>query len=288
MQGGDNGKAEDQHNNGFEGIDEPPLPTLARNAEGEPISGEEGDLLVHLHPGAVAVMDRRSSTRAEAGALPSLGKDNTGRYTDAAAVEGNSDWRVSAFKIQAFDCNAPTMINKLHLPDVCFILEKKLPEKLATAKPAWILGEIEVDEPVDLRTEENNLMISDELTMLFNVTKKDVLLLPGCPRLTLHHTALGTVSITFDKRAAGLPEVVSLDVRSDQDLIPTLKYLEHQNARALSDLNNRVEIDYQDHSELCVTEEPEERENRTSSDGTITHQRRESIIVKVSLICDNR
>ena len=131
-------------------------------------------------------------------------------------------------------------------------------------------------------------MISDELTMLFNVTKKDVLLLPGCPRLTLHHTALGTVSITFDKRAAGLPEVVSLDVRSDQDLIPTLKYLEHQNARALSDLNNRVEIDYQDHSELCVTEEPEERENRTSSDGTITHQRRESIIVKVSLICDNR
>ena len=208
--------------------------------------------------------------------------------TSICAVEGNSDWRESAFKIQAFDCNAPTMINKLHLPDVCFILEKKLPEKLATAKPAWILGEIEVDEPVDLRTEENNLMISDELTMLFNVTKKDVLLLPGCPRLTLHHTALGTVSITFDKRAAGLPEVVSLDVRSDQDLIPTLKYLEHQNARALSDLNNRVEIDYQDHSELCVTEEPEERENRTSSDGTITHQRRESIIVKVSLICDNR
>ena len=33
----------------------------------------------------------------------------------------------------------------------------------------------------------------------------------------------------------------SRDVRSDQDLIPTLKYLEHQNARAVSDLNNRVE-----------------------------------------------
>ena len=457
MQGGDNGEAEDQHDNGFEGVDEPPLPTLARenvikvqenevdmreeringekrgqsecgerpgngklrrregikrsfrditpvsyeeydnswdledqskkckkvancllarcqcrggsepigeekgelpvhvlsgevadgnrragtrDAERERISVEEEDLPVHLTPGAGAGMDGRASTRDKAGALPSLGKDNTGRYSVAAAlsntaqtagslnhttdtvsqlyskprrlqsswsqrilrtmitlmlfitsicaVEGNSDWRESAFKIQAFDCNAPTMINKLHLPDVCFILEKKLPEKLATAKPAWILGEIEVDEPVDLRTEENNLMISDELTMLFNVTKKDVLLLPGCPRLTLHHTALGTVSITFDKRAAGLPEVVSLDVRSDQDLIPTLKYLEHQNARALSDLNNRVEIDYQDHSELCVTEEPEERENRTSSDGTITHQRRESIIVKVSLICDNR
>ena len=57
--------------------------------------------------------------------------------------------------------------------------------------------------------------------------------------MTLHHTSLGMVSITFDNRAAGLPEVVSLDVRSD--LLPTLKYLEHQNARALSDLNDRVE-----------------------------------------------
>ena len=85
------------------------------------------------------------------------------------------------------------------------------------------------------------MMISDELAMLFNVTKTEVLLLPGCPQITLHHTALDTVSITFDKRAAELPEVVSQDVRSDQDLVPTLKYLEHQNARALSDLNNRVE-----------------------------------------------
>ena len=94
---------------------------------------------------------------------------------------------------------------------------------------------------VSLRPEGTHMMISDELAMLFNVTKTEVLLLPGCPQLTLHHTALGTVSITFDKRAAGLPEVVSLDVRSDQDLIPTLKYLEHQNACALSDLNNKVE-----------------------------------------------
>ncbi len=85
------------------------------------------------------------------------------------------------------------------------------------------------------------MMISDELAMLFNVTKTEVLLLPGCPQITLQHTALGTVSITFDKRADGLPEVVSLDVRSDQDLIPTLRYLEHQNAQALSDINNRVE-----------------------------------------------
>ena len=94
---------------------------------------------------------------------------------------------------------------------------------------------------VSLRPKGTHMMISDELAMLFNVTKREVLLLPGCPQLTLHHTALGTVSITFDKRAAWLPEVVSQDIRSNQDLIPTLKYLEHKNARALSDLNNRVE-----------------------------------------------
>ena len=94
---------------------------------------------------------------------------------------------------------------------------------------------------VNLRHEGTHLMISDESAMLFNVTKTEVLLLPGCPQITLHQTALGTVSITFDKRAARLPEVVSPDVRSDQDLLPTLKYLEHQNAKALLDLNNRVE-----------------------------------------------
>ena len=102
-------------------------------------------------------------------------------------VEGNSDWRESALNIRAFDCNPPTMINKLHLPDVCFIPEKKWPEKLAAARPAWIL-EIEAEEPVtleqllddraktcpfkriipvNLRTGENNLLISDELSMLF-------------------------------------------------------------------------------------------------------------------------
>ena len=94
---------------------------------------------------------------------------------------------------------------------------------------------------VSLRPEGTSLMISDKLAMLFNMTKTEVLLLPGCPQLTLHHTFLGTVSITFDKRAAGLPEVMSLDVRSDQDLILTLKYLEHQNSRAMRDLNDRVE-----------------------------------------------
>ena len=72
------------------------------------------------------------------------------------------------------------------------------------------------------------MMISDNLAMLFNVTKTEVLLLPGCPELTQHHTSLGTVSIPFGKRAAGLPEVMSLDVRSDQDLILTLKYLEQR------------------------------------------------------------
>ena len=82
------------------------------------------------------------------------------------------------------------------------------------------------------------MMISDDLSMLFNMTKKEVLLLPGCPKFTIYHTSLGTVSIIFDTRAAALPEVVSLDVRSDHDLIPTLKYLEHQNSHALSDLND--------------------------------------------------
>ncbi len=77
--------------------------------------------------------------------------------------------------------------------------------------------------------------------MLFNTTKKKVLTLPGCPQLTLYHTTLDTVYLTFDKRAAGLPEIVSRDVRSDQDLLPTLKYLEHQNPLALSDLKDQVE-----------------------------------------------
>ena len=66
--------------------------------------------------------------------------------SSVCSVGGNSDWRELAFKIRAFDCNAPTMINKLHLPDVCFIPEKKWPEKLAEAKPAWILGEEYVHE----------------------------------------------------------------------------------------------------------------------------------------------
>jgi len=55
-------------------------------------------------------------------------------------------------------------------------------------------------------------------------------MLPGCPQITLYHTSLGTVYLTFDRRAAGLSDIVSRDVKSDQDLIPTLKYLEHQNS----------------------------------------------------------
>ena len=66
-------------------------------------------------------------------------------------------------------------------------------------------------------------------------------MLPVCPQLTLYHTSQGIVYPTFNKRAAGLPEVVSRNVRSEKDLIPTLKYLEHQNSRALKDLNDRVE-----------------------------------------------
>ena len=87
----------------------------------------------------------------------------------------------------------------------------------------------------------SSLLVSDELAMLFNVTKSEVLLLPGCPQITLQQTALGNVFITFDKRAAQLSEIVSRDVRSDQDLLPTPKYLEHHNSKALSELNSRVE-----------------------------------------------
>ena len=61
-------------------------------------------------------------------------------------VEGSSDWRGSAFKTQSFDCNTPAMINKLHLPDIGSIPEKKLPEKLAAAEPARILGDEYVQE----------------------------------------------------------------------------------------------------------------------------------------------
>ena len=61
-------------------------------------------------------------------------------------VEGNTDWRESAFKIQAFDCSTPVTINRLHLPEVCFIPEDRLTETLAVAQPAWILGEEYVHE----------------------------------------------------------------------------------------------------------------------------------------------
>ena len=63
-------------------------------------------------------------------------------------VEGNTveDWRESAFKIHSFDCSTPTMINKLHLSEVCFIPEKKLAEELAAAQPAWILGKEYIHE----------------------------------------------------------------------------------------------------------------------------------------------
>ena len=62
---------------------------------------------------------------------------------DGSTVE---DWRESVFKIHSFDCSTPTMINKLHLPEVCFIPEKKLAEELAAGQPAWILGEEYVHE----------------------------------------------------------------------------------------------------------------------------------------------
>ena len=61
--------------------------------------------------------------------------------TSVWKVDGNTveDWRDSAFKIHPFDYSIPTMINKLYLPEVCFVAEKKLAEELAAAQPAWIL-----------------------------------------------------------------------------------------------------------------------------------------------------
>jgi len=40
----------------------------------------------------------------------------------------------------------PTMINKYHLPEDCFIPSKKTEEKQAGTHDAWILGEVYVHE----------------------------------------------------------------------------------------------------------------------------------------------
>ena len=51
------------------------------------------------------------------------------------------DWRESPFSMNAFECTMPTMINKCHLPEDCFIPTKKTEEKQARTCDAWILGE---------------------------------------------------------------------------------------------------------------------------------------------------
>ena len=61
-------------------------------------------------------------------------------------VEGNDEWRESPFRVRAYDCTIPGVINKLHLPESCFIPEEKLREKLTVPQPAWILGEEYVHE----------------------------------------------------------------------------------------------------------------------------------------------
>lgn len=79
--------------------------------------------------------------------------------------------------------------------------------------------------PARLKHEGQHLMLSDELAMMFNITKAEKMQLPGCPPLMLYHTTVGTVHITFDKRAQNLKEIVSQDVRKDKDLLPTLSFL---------------------------------------------------------------
>ena len=68
--------------------------------------------------------------------------------TSVWKVDGSTgeDWRESVFKINSFDCSTPTTINQLHLPEVCFIPEKKLTVEVAPAQPAWVLGEEYVPE----------------------------------------------------------------------------------------------------------------------------------------------
>ena len=63
-------------------------------------------------------------------------------------VDGNTveNCRESAFKIHSVDCSTPTMTNRLHPPEACFIPEKKLAEELAAAQPAWIMGEEYIHE----------------------------------------------------------------------------------------------------------------------------------------------
>ena len=56
---------------------------------------------------------------------------------------------------------------------------------------------------VNLRQEGTQLLVSDELAMLFNVTKTEMLLLPGCLQITLHQTALGTVKSPSIKEQPG-------------------------------------------------------------------------------------
>jgi len=72
--------------------------------------------------------------------------------------------------------------------------------------------------------------------------KGEKMQLPGCPPLMLYHTTLGTIYNTFDKRAQDLKKIISQDIHEDKDLLPTLAYLEHQNAKAMRDLNERVEL----------------------------------------------
>ena len=53
---------------------------------GKLIREERVDRPVHVLSGAGVEIDRRTGTRTTAGAIPSTGNDNTGRYSAAAAV----------------------------------------------------------------------------------------------------------------------------------------------------------------------------------------------------------
>ena len=61
-------------------------------------------------------------------------------------TEGSVDWRESPFSMNVFDCTTPTMINKYHLPEDCFIPTKKIEEKQARTHDAWFLGKEYIHE----------------------------------------------------------------------------------------------------------------------------------------------
>ena len=153
-----------------------------------------------------AEVARQAGTRTEAEVIPSLGKDNTGRYSDTARTTDslnhtaipvsystknlrrmNRSWSGSLYRI---DCYVPQFRDIIRFevhPNSALARENILHQHAEEREPR-VRGVVQ-DQPQD---ETQNRPNSD--------------IEPVCTQLTLHHTAMGTVSITFHKRAAELHE----------------------------------------------------------------------------------